>query len=110
MRKKFHCYRFDLQSGQGNVFLKVKEDLTYDDIQPVDAVKNITVPVLLIHGKEDRVTPPESSQHIFDAIPHESKELWYIDGLGHCEADSVIEDEYFDRIYQFINKYVKSGE
>ena len=94
----------------GNVFLKVKEDLTYDDIQPVDAVKNITVPVLLIHGKEDRVTPPESSQHIFDAIPHESKELWYIDGLGHCEADSVIEDEYFDRIYQFINKYVQSGE
>ena len=94
----------------GNVVLKVKEHLTYDDIQPVDAVKNITVPVLLIHGKEDKVTSPESSQYIFDAIPHDKKALWYINGLGHCEADSVMEKEYFDGIYQFITTYVKSGE
>ena len=94
----------------GNVVLKVKERLTYDDIQPVDAVKNITVPVLLIHGKEDKVTSPESSQYIFDAIPHDKKALWYINGLGHCEADSVMEKEYFDGIYQFITTYVKSGE
>ena len=38
----------------GNVVLKVKEHLTYDDIQPVDAVKNISVPVLLIHGTDDK--------------------------------------------------------
>lgn len=94
----------------GNVVLKVKEHLTYDDIQPVDAVKNITVPVLLIHGKEDKVTSPESSQYIFDAIPHDKKALWYINGLGHCEADSVMEKEYFDGIYQFIATYMKSGE
>ncbi|MDO4926438.1 MAG: alpha/beta hydrolase [Turicibacter sp.] len=94
----------------GNVVLKVKERLTYDDIQPVDAVKNITVPVLLIHGKEDKVTSPESSQYIFDAIPHDKKALWYINGLGHCEADSVMEKEYFDGIYQFIATYMKSGE
>lgn len=94
----------------GNVVLKVKEHLTYDDIQPVDAVKNITVPVLLIHGKEDKVTAPESSQYIFDAIPHDKKALWYINGLGHCEADSVMEKEYFDGIYQFIAAYMKSGE
>ena len=94
----------------GNVVLKVKEHLTYDDIQPVNAVKNITVPVLLIHGKEDKVTSPESSQYIFDAIPHDKKALWYIDGLGHCEADSVMEKEYFNGIYRFIATYVKSGE
>ncbi|MFQ9520761.1 MAG: alpha/beta hydrolase, partial [Turicibacter sp.] len=80
------------------------------DIQPVDAVKNISVPVLLIHGTDDKVTPPESSQYIYDAIPHENKKLWYIEGLGHCEADSLIEKEYFDGIYQFINTYVKPGK
>ena len=36
---------------------------------------------------------PKVVSIFLDAIPHESKELWYIDGLGHCEADSVIEDE-----------------
>lgn len=92
----------------GNVVLKVKEDLTYDDIQPIDAVKNISVPVLLIHGTEDTVTPPESSQYIYDAIPHEKKALWYIEGLGHCEAPDLMEKEYFEGIYQFINTYVKS--
>lgn len=94
----------------GNVVLKVKEHLTYDDIQPVDAVKNISVPVLLIHGTDDKVTPPESSQYIYDAIPHENKKLWYIEGLGHCEADSLMEKEYFDGIYQFISAYVKPGK
>lgn len=92
----------------GNVVLKAKEDLTYDDIQPVNAVKNITVPVLLIHGTEDKVTPPESSQYIYDAIPHDNKELWYIEGLGHCEADSQMESEYFNHVYQFINTHVKA--
>ena len=92
----------------GNVVLKVKEDLTYDEIQPVNSVKNITVPVLLIHGTEDKVTSPQSSQYIYDAIPHEKKALWYIEGLGHCKAPDLMEKEYFDGIYQFISTYVKS--
>lgn len=92
----------------GNVVLKVKEHLTYDEIQPVNSVKNITVPVLLIHGTEDKVTSPQSSQYIYDAIPHEKKALWYIEGLGHCKAPDLMEKEYFDGIYQFISTYVKS--
>ena len=91
----------------GDVVLKVKEGLNYDDIQPVKAVENITVPVLLIHGTEDEVTPPVSSQEIYNAIPHEQKALWYIEGLGHCEADDLMEEEYFNGIYQFIEAYVK---
>lgn len=91
----------------GNVVLKVKEGLEYDDIQPVNSVTNISVPVLLIHGTEDKVTPPESSQEIYNAIPHESKALWYIEGLGHCEASDLMEEEYFSGIYQFISTYVK---
>ena len=43
----------------------------------------------------------------YDAIPHEQKELWYIEGLGHCEADDLMEKEYFSGIYQFIEKYVR---
>ena len=35
------------------------------------------------------MTPPESSQHIYDAIPHEKKTLWYIEGFGHCKADGL---------------------
>ena len=73
----------------------------------MNAVKNISVHVLLIHGTEDKVTPPESSQEIYNAIPHESKALWYIEGLGHCEAPKLMEEEYFSGIYQFIGTYVK---
>lgn len=91
----------------GNVVLKIKENLVYDDVQPVKAVQNISVPVLLIHGTEDKVTPPQSSQYIYDAIPHDQKRLWYIEGLGHCEADDLMENEYFNGIYDFIQTYVK---
>lgn len=89
----------------GNLHISVMAGFGYKDVEPHKAVENISVPVMLIHGKEDKVTSPESSEIIYNAIPHNNKELWLIDGLAHCKADDEIPEEYFNRIYGFIEKY-----
>ncbi|GAB6168492.1 alpha/beta hydrolase [Clostridium carnis] len=91
----------------GDLYIKLKSGFSFDDVKPYKSVENISVPVMLIHGTADKTTSPEGSKHIYDTIPHDKKELWLIDGLGHCVADNEMEDEYFNRIYNFIEKNVK---
>lgn len=91
----------------GNLYTKTKAGFSYDDIEPYKAVKNITVPVMLIHGEDDTTTSPGSSKIIYDNIPHDKKELWLIPGLKHCKADDLMPEEYFNRIYNFIDKNVR---
>ena len=91
----------------GNLYIKTKAGFSYDDIEPYKAVENITVPVMLIHGEEDTTTSPGSSKIIYDNIPHDKKELWLIPGLKHCKADDLMPEEYFNRIYNFIDKNVR---
>ncbi len=52
------------------------------DISPRRAAERIRVPVLLIHGTRDTVTPFHHSQEIFDALAGE-KRLLRVEGAGH---------------------------
>lgn len=92
--------------AMGNIYTKVKSGFSYDEVKPYEAVQNITVPMFLIHGKEDKVCAPESSKIIYDNIPHNNKELWLVDNVQHVNAYDKVGDEYFDRIINFINNKV----
>lgn len=50
---------------------------------PVEAVKKATVPILLIHGDDDRFVPHEMSCHIHAAAP-EKIEFHTVPGAGHA--------------------------
>ncbi|MEG1311802.1 MAG: alpha/beta hydrolase [Romboutsia sp.] len=90
----------------GNLYTQMKSGFSYKDVKPYEEVQNITSPMFLIHGKEDKVCAPESSQIVYDNIPHNKKEIWLIDGVQHVNGYDILGDEYFNRIYRFIDKYV----
>ncbi len=56
-----------------------------DEVAPVRAADNLTLPVLLIHGAEDRLSPPVHSRRVFDALDG-PKELILIEGARHNES------------------------
>jgi dipeptidyl aminopeptidase/acylaminoacyl peptidase len=56
-----------------------------DDVSPVAIAKDIPVPVLLIHGQNDRETPPTHSQRVFAAL-RGPKRLMLVPGAGHNDA------------------------
>ncbi|MEF9992171.1 MAG: alpha/beta hydrolase [Romboutsia sp.] len=90
----------------GDIYTKIKSGFSYKDVKPYEAVRNTTAPVFLIHGTADDVCQPKSSEIIYENIPHDKKEIWLIDGVKHVRGYEVLGDEYFDRIYKFIDTYV----
>jgi len=67
------------------------------------ALTKLTVPVLVVHGKEDPLVPVEGGKDIADAIPH--AELLLIAGMGHdLPRLGGAWDQSTDRIIEFTAK------
>lgn len=66
------------------------------------------VPVLFIGGMADRRMPPETIRKLCDA-KRGKKSLWLVPDAAHAEAYSVAEEEYEDRVLDFLAK-VRGGE
>ena len=56
-----------------------------EDVSPVEAARRLTVPVLLVHGADDRETRPVHSQRILAALAARQR-LILVPGAGHGDA------------------------
>lgn len=70
-----------------------------------DAVKSVSrvspVPLLIVHGEQDRIVPPHHARVLFDAAA-EPKQLWLIPGRGHIQAFSDAAQR--ERLVHFIHR------
>jgi uncharacterized protein len=57
----------------------------FDAVSPELAARKINVPVLIIHGENDKDTPPQHSRRIYSALAG-PKRLILVPGAGHCES------------------------
>jgi dipeptidyl aminopeptidase/acylaminoacyl peptidase len=55
--------------------VKGPDDAALDGISPIKHLDALTVPVLLIHGKDDTVIPYEQSDVMYDALRHAKKQV-----------------------------------
>ena len=57
----------------------------YDQRSPINSVENITAPLLLLQGLDDKVVPPNQSELIFNALKDNCIDIAYItfEGEGH---------------------------
>ncbi len=74
-------------------------------VSPADALKDRTIPVLLIHGEQDTQIPIENAYVLKQANPH--IEVWIIPGVDHGEAYARFPQEYENHITQFLEKHMK---
>jgi uncharacterized protein len=73
---------------------------------PIEAVASISPrPLLLIHGADDKLVSAENSRRIFERAG-EPKELWILDGLGHCKGLDEVCDTYQRRVVSFFGRYL----
>ena len=68
-----------------------------------DAMKETSLPALLIHGTEDRFVPTEMSIRAANAFPNRT-ELLLVNGARHGQAILFATEEYLQRLEQFIQK------
>ena len=76
------------------------------DVSPVASAREVAVPVLLVHGEDDRETPPAHSQRVFAALPG-PKRLLLVPGAGH---DDVLRPEVWNAIEAWIERRARPGD
>lgn len=71
----------------------------------INKVKSLQMPVLFIHGMNDRVVPATMSQTLFEAAP-KPKKLLLIPNAGHDDLTQVESDRYIAALQGFFDKII----
>ena len=77
--------------------------LDFERISPEEMIQASKVPVLLIHGQQDRNIPARHSRRIAAMNPGVS--LWEVAGADHCGAINVAHEEFERRLMAWFESH-----
>jgi hypothetical protein len=89
-----------------NIVIMRSEQLAHfkaSAVAPVESVRRIRIPVLLMHGTADPLIRPLYSQQVFEHA-NEPKELWMIPGATHSNTFEVGGEEYRRTVTAFFER------
>ncbi len=69
---------------------------------PYISVRNSSIPMLFIHGDEDKLVPCRMMQDLYEASASSRKECMTVAGAGHADAMEKDKEAYFRRIFEFL--------
>jgi len=81
--------------------------ITHQRFDSINKINRLKLPVLILHGTEDRVVPFEMSRQLYEKAPT-PKRLKLIRGGGHNNSARVGGAEYLNTVREFI-KLVHEG-
>ena len=87
-----------------DVVSKIKTGTAISDAAPIKVVSKISAPILFIHGDEDKLVPYEMMNRLFETATSPVKEKFTVIGAGHADSKSKNLAEYFDKVFNFINR------
>ncbi len=74
--------------------------LPFDRFRNIGKIGSIRVPVLVIHGTNDRVIPFSHGQRLFEAAAGPKRSLW-VDGAGHYDLRERAGEGYWEAYRDF---------
>ncbi|MBQ3295745.1 MAG: alpha/beta hydrolase [Erysipelotrichaceae bacterium] len=83
--------------------LKKNLGMTFDDMSPKKALDTNEIPILIIHGEEDKFVPFEMATKLYN---HNKGYKKYYPVAGADHTASIIDEKYFDNIVSFIKQFV----
>jgi pimeloyl-ACP methyl ester carboxylesterase len=87
--------------------MRLRAGYRFRDVEPLREVARIAPrPLLLIHGLKDMTIAPLESQRLY-AAAGEPKELWLVEGAGHCGAYFEDRAYYCQRIGAFFETHLR---
>ena len=69
------------------------------------ALPRVSVPVLVIHSRRDRVVPPADAQTIFDRVTAADKRLVWLERGGHIATEDYDKAVVFEETLRFIQSH-----
>ena len=89
-----------------NFWMKKLADFDLNDAAPIKAVVHAQVPILFIHGEEDRFVPISMLEPLYESCSSE-KEKFTVPKAGHASSYAVDPVGYGEKFTEFVQKYVK---
>ncbi len=91
-----------------DLFHVIKTGFSYYDIKPVEAVKNIKLPVLFVHGISDGFIPVTMTEEMYDLCTGD-KDILLVEHAGHTASYRKNSEDYEKKIFEFTEKYMTAG-
>lgn len=104
--KGMHIPSFPVVNA-ANFFNRVISGYDFKDANPLEAVKNVKIPMIFIHGGKDDFVPTHMVNELYNACSSKHKELLIVDGAAHAESYPTDSDSYEKLINGFADKYVE---
>lgn len=78
--------------------------LLSDRFNNVSRIAELDVPLLVVHGKKDRIVPFKQGRAVYDAAP-QPKDFLPLPAAGHNDIHTVGGTQYFQQLLAFCRKY-----
>jgi pimeloyl-ACP methyl ester carboxylesterase len=81
-------------------------------INPIDAIRNVTCPILFVHEQYDEFTSSEETRRLLRAADNPADEIWEASATEHSQAFRTHPIDFVNKIDEFISSRVTgiSGE
>lgn len=80
-------------------------ECSIEQINPVEWIKNVTCPVLIIHSEDDNFVSVADAFTLYKAA-HTKKELWIVQEADHGHISRDNKDEYQRRVNEFFTNAI----
>lgn len=88
--KREHPIPMWLALPMASLISKLRGNGWYHDVSPIRAIKEISQPLMIVHGDSDTYITPDHAQDLYDAKTKGLKKLYFAKGANH--ALSIIKD------------------
>lgn len=85
--------------------LFAKTDL--ESCSAIEAVKHTKIPILIIHGDDDRYVPYDMGKAVYEACASEQKQLLTVEKAGHAISYFLETENYTKTVTEFVENAIK---
>lgn len=87
-----------------DVFVQFRIDFSLKDVSPITFLEFATVPILFIHGENDKYVFQEMQDDLYQTYQGE-KEILTVSDAGHTSSRKTDYDGYYETFFAFLEKY-----
>lgn len=88
-------------------YLELRIGLNFNRIAPVNNIARARANILLIHGSDDDVVPPQQAHLLIEAANKDRTTLWLVPGAGHSDCNT--HPEFREKVASFLKKTLAEG-
>ena len=92
-----------------NLAIRLRDGYTFNHVNPIQAVANISKPVLFIHSIPDAFIPVSMAKELYEAKVNGVRELALFEKGAHAQSFNTSPELYEETVKDFLDKYVRKN-